>query len=158
MPSGTSTAPRQVPLNRIQQTMASAHSLKPEMEALLKIGILLHTIDTYRDDMQQMIDRNNAEYEKVKDHLDAPPATEYMVEIADGNFMVGDHGDCRKIFVSGTNKYEMVEAGAGAPFLFDGKLVQKGLVGPAVVRRVMMDAQDQGIDFIRINAFAVDSE
>ena len=51
-----------------------------------------------------------------------------------------------------------MEAGAGAPFLFDGKLEQKGLVGPEVVRRVMEEAKEQGLDFIRFNAFAVDPE
>ena len=55
-------------------------------------------------------------------------------------------------------RYELVEAGAGAPFLFDGILEEKGLVGPEVVRRIMDDARDQALDFIRFNAFAVDPQ
>lgn len=91
---------------------------------------------------------------------------------------------CRTVYISGTNKYvyllyltviflplsflylralcffryELVEAGAGAPFLFDGILEEKGLVGPEVVRRIMDDARDQALDFIRFNAFAVDPQ
>ena len=55
-------------------------------------------------------------------------------------------------------RYELVEAGAGAPYLFDGKLEEPGLVGPEVVRRLVEDAKHQGLGFIRFNAFAVDSE
>lgn len=55
-------------------------------------------------------------------------------------------------------RYELVEAGAGAPFLYDGQLVEDGLVGPEVVRRVMEDANSEGLNFIRFNAFAVDNE
>ncbi len=55
-------------------------------------------------------------------------------------------------------RFELVEAGAGAPFLLDGKMEQSWLVGPEVVRRVMADAKEQGLDFIRFNAFAVDSQ
>lgn len=92
------------------------------------------------------------------------PREEYMLHAMNGSFIMGaGHGvsgsnSCRKIYISGTNKYEMVEAGAGAPFLFDGRLTEKGLVGPEVVRRVMEDARDQDLDFIRVNAFAVDNQ
>jgi len=60
--------------------------------------------------------------------------------------------------MSSIYRFELVEAGAGAPFLLDGKLEQSWIVGPEVVRRVMEDAKEQGLDFIRFNAFAVDSQ
>ena len=52
-------------------------------------------------------------------------------------------------------RYELVEAAAGAPILYDGILEQAGLVGPEVVRRLMSDAKELGLDFIRFNAFSV---
>ena len=56
------------------------------------------------------------------------------------------------------HRYELVEAGAGAPVLFDGKLVEAGLTAQTVVRRVLDDAQASGVNLLRINAFAVDAQ
>lgn len=101
--------------------------------------------------------------EQVENFL--PPKEEFYVQVADGNFIVGDtallgkgHRVCRKLYLSGTNKYELVEAGAGAPYLYDAKLAEPGLVGPETVRRLMEDAKKDGLQFIRLNAFAVDPE
>jgi hypothetical protein len=121
-------------------------------------------MQTYRDDIDQMVSRHDTLSHKAHNYVHpTPPTNEYMVEVVNGNFVTGgedNHGHpiCRTLYVSGTNKYELVEAGAGAPFLLDGKLDQSWLVGPEVVRRVMADAKEQGLDFIRFNAFAVDSQ
>ena len=123
----------------------------------------------YRQDVDSLLRRN----EDVVDGLkQVPPPKkavksreEYMLRVVNGSFIMGAgtkapefSSSCREIYISGTNKYELVEAGAGAPFLFDGRLTEKGLVGPEVVRRVMQDARDQDLDFIRVNAFAVDDQ
>ena len=114
-----------------------------------------------------MLEKHDGFLEGLKDHTEnyAPPKDEYFVQIADGNFILGDKKGvllkdktCHKLYLSGTNKYELVEAGAGTPFLFDGQLVEPGITGPEVVRRVLSDAERQGLDFIRFNAFAVDSQ
>jgi hypothetical protein len=87
-------------------------------------------------------------------------AREYYVRVVDGDFVTGDGpgGTCRRFFPAGFNKFEMVEAGAGAPVLFDGKLEEAGLTGPAVVRRVLNDARNAGLNMLRMNAFAVDRQ
>lgn len=53
-------------------------------------------------------------------------------------------------------RFEFVEAGAGAPILFDAKLVEPGLTGPASVRRMLDQAKGSGLNLLRMNAFAVD--
>lgn len=50
-----------------------------------------------------------------------------------------------------------MEAGAGAPVLLDGKLVAPGLTAQAVVRRVLDEARQSGLNLLRVNAFAVDT-
>ena len=50
-----------------------------------------------------------------------------------------------------------MEAGAGAPRLFDGQLTEAGLTGPAVVRRMLDQAAASKLNLLRMNAFAVDS-
>ncbi len=143
---------------------AGANVKKEALDNLIKLGIVIHTIDTYRDDMDQMVAHHDIISNKGQNYLQpTPPTNEYMVQVVNGNFVTGGedkHGDpiCRNLYVSGTNKFELVEAGAGAPFLLDGKMEQSWLVGPEVVRRVMSDAKEQGLDFIRFNAFAVDSQ
>lgn len=49
-----------------------------------------------------------------------------------------------------------MEAGAGAPILFDAQLEEAGLTGPASVRRMLDQAQGTGLNLLRMNAFAVD--
>jgi len=51
-----------------------------------------------------------------------------------------------------------VEAGAGAPILFDAQLKEPGLTGPATVRRMLDQAKSSGLNLLRMNAFAVDSQ
>jgi hypothetical protein len=51
-----------------------------------------------------------------------------------------------------------VEAGAGAPRLFDAQLAEPGLRGPAAVRRMLDQAAAAGLTLLRMNAFAVDSQ
>jgi hypothetical protein len=112
-----------------------------------------------------MLDKHDGKLEGLADGMEPflPPRLEYFVDVVGGDFVVGGEGKlgagvCRKLYPAGTNKYELVEAGAGAPVLFDGKMEEPGLVGPEVVRRVMEDARHQGLDFIRFNAFAADAE
>ncbi|KAG7675052.1 hypothetical protein Ndes2526B_g07900 [Nannochloris sp. 'desiccata'] len=156
-----------IPASAATNTAAAAPNANPPKQALenlIKLGIVINTIDTYRDDIDQMVSRHDILSNKPQNYLHpAPPTNEYMVEIVNGNFVTGGQDKsgnpiCRNLYVSGTNKFELVEAGAGAPFLLDGKMEQSWLVGPEVVRRVMEDAKEQGLDFIRFNAFAVDSQ
>lgn len=52
---------------------------------------------------------------------------------------------------------EFVEAGTGAPRLFDAQLTEPGLTGPEAVRRMLDQAKDTGLNLLRINAFATDA-
>lgn len=51
-----------------------------------------------------------------------------------------------------------MEAGAGAPRLFDAQLTEPGLTGPASLRRLLDQAVETGLSLLRINAFARDAE
>lgn len=51
-----------------------------------------------------------------------------------------------------------MEAGAGAPVLFDAQLTEPGLTGPAAVRRMLDQSKAAGLNLLRMNAFAVDAE
>ena len=55
-------------------------------------------------------------------------------------------------------RFEFVEAGAGAPRLFDAQLTDTSLTGPASVRAMLDQAQAAGLTLLRMNAFAVDSQ
>lgn len=47
-----------------------------------------------------------------------------------------------------------MEAAAGVPVLFDGKLFAPGLTGPGVVRETLSTLGRSGLAVLRINAFA----
>jgi hypothetical protein len=55
-------------------------------------------------------------------------------------------------------RFEFVEAGAGAPRLFDAGLTDPTLTGPAAVRRMLSQAESAGLTLLRMNAFAVDTQ
>lgn len=67
-------------------------------------------MQTYRDDMDQMVSRHDTLAHKGQNYLQpTPPTNEYLVEIVSGNFVSGGedkHGNpiCRNLYVSGTNK------------------------------------------------------
>ena len=153
-------------------------SRREALEKMLKIGILLHTIDYARDGELNIVGDRTLEGIRDRlsdlamggDHLSddislfhhTPPRTEYFIETHSGNFWVGDenkmgHPVCRKLYLSGANKYELNEAGSGVPTLWDGSLSPR-VVGPEIVRRVMEEAVKQKLDFIRFNAFSVTPE
>jgi hypothetical protein len=121
---------------------------------------LIFCVQDNEDDIYKLKERLNNPLEgfvaNYEDRL--PPRNEYYIGVVNGNFVTGE-GQCRKVFLAGANKYEIIEAGAGAPRLFDGKLDEHGLTGPEVVRRIMHAAANKHkLDFIRINAFAVDRQ
>jgi hypothetical protein len=68
-------------------------------------------VQTYRDDIDQMVSHHDTLSNKGQNYLQpTPPTNEYMVEIVNGNFVTGGedkHGNpiCRTLYVSGTNKY-----------------------------------------------------
>lgn len=137
----------------------------PNLALALELGIFYKAVEEFKQEFGDILERHNGIFEAVRDHKEEylPPKKEYFVTISNGTFFVGDESlhheeTCHKLYLSGTNKYEFVEAGAGAPFLYDGQMVQRGLTGPEVVRRTMHDATKEGLNFIRSNAFAVDSE
>jgi len=68
-------------------------------------------LQTYRDDIDQMISHHDLLSNKPQNYLQpAPPTSEYMVEVGpNGNFVTGGEDKegnpiCRNLYVSGTNK------------------------------------------------------
>ena len=61
-----------------------------------------------------MIEHHDTVANKASNYLQpAPPTSEYMVEIVNGNFVTGGEDDrgnpiCRTLYLSGTNKYAIL--------------------------------------------------
>ncbi|KAL4452406.1 hypothetical protein ABPG75_008068 [Micractinium tetrahymenae] len=86
-----------------------------------------------------------------------PPIPSFVAQVDSGNFVVGSgDGTCSYIYPAGFNKFEFVEAGAAAPILYDARLTEPGLTGPAMVRRMLDQAAASKLSLLRMNAFAVD--
>ena len=91
---------------------------------------------------------------------DSPPISAHL-QVSQGQFISGTQlgaGQCTTLHPAGLNKYELVEAGAGAPRLFDAQLTRPGLRGPRAVRDVLDQAAASGLNLLRMNAFAVDTQ
>ncbi len=73
----------------------------------------------YRDDVDNMIHRHEDVRQNLKQHVvdEIPPKAEYMVQVSNGNFVMGTKdilpvhqvsgvsSVCRTVYISGTNKW-----------------------------------------------------
>jgi mannan endo-1,4-beta-mannosidase len=81
------------------------------------------------------------------------PTPEYFVEIRDGEFVLG----CSPFYTTGFNKWEMVEAAAGAPRL-NGASISKGLTGPQLVVETLRRGKELGFNVVRTWVHSVSPE
>lgn len=133
--------------------LASLKDKHPKLIKAAEIAVFLKALDYLTSHIDGKVEGIK---DNVRDYL--PPKPEYFVQVSNGDFIVNsEHDKCHTLFISGTNKFEFVEAGAGAPRLFDGYLVEPGLTGPEVVRRVLDNAVKSSINTLRFNAFAIDN-
>ncbi|KAK9812428.1 hypothetical protein WJX73_010063 [Symbiochloris irregularis] len=80
------------------------------------------------------------------------PSGDYFVQVGSGlDFEIG----CDKFFPAIWNQWEVIEAGAGAPFLL-GASLPPGVTGPELLRNQMARAAAAGLNTMRIWGQAVD--
>eukprot|EP00887_Chlorella_sp_A99_P004834 scaffold4.g4834.t1 len=131
----------------------------PAATLAYQMAVLLHTLGTVRGAVQELSGTAWAAA-PIFNFRRSPSrtTTEYFTAVHGGSFVRRlPSGQCTRVFLSGVNKYELVEAGAGAPALFDGQLADRRKTGPAVVRDVLAAAAASGATLLRFNAFAVDA-
>ena len=78
---------------------------------------------------------------------------EFFVEVRDGKFVAG----CHPFRVAGWNQWEVLEAAAGAPAL-SGASIPSNMTGPQMVRTLLDRGAKNGLNTVRIWAYAVNPQ